>query len=141
MAITGALCTAPTDLLDLHTGIWPVHLLFHRTCHHATMRIALLPRSHLLHSLYQKWDRRYIKTHRAPMHKLAALYNIIPDSLEAIDPVRHPLAYEIKATLRVAGAEDGQEVEAAGEEGVIQLFSDGSGLDGKVGTVAVMYKG
>ena len=140
-AITSALCTAPTDLLDLHAGIWPVHLLLHRVCHRATMRIASLPSSHPLHSLYRKRAKQYIKTHRAPMHKLAALYDIVPDSLEAIIPVRHPPAYEIKATVRVAGAEDGQgRGEPVWEEGVIWLYSDGSGLEGEVGAVAVMYK-
>ena len=28
MAITGALRTTPTDLLDLHAGLWPIHLMF-----------------------------------------------------------------------------------------------------------------
>ena len=107
--ITDALQTAPTDLLDLHAGIWPVHLLFHWACHWATIRIASLPPSHLLHSLYRKRAKRYIKTHRLPLHKLAALYNIAPDSMEELDPVRHPPVYEIKATIQVMGEEDGQE--------------------------------
>ena len=140
MVITGALHTAPTDLLDLHAGIWPVHLLFHWACHRATMRITLLPPSHLLHSLYRKRAKGYIKTHRSLLHELAALYDMVLDSLEDLDPVRHPPAYEIKATVRVMGEEDGQEMETEGEEGVIGLYMDGSGLEGNVGAAAAMYK-
>ena len=139
-AITGVLRTAPTDLLDLHAGIWPVHLLFHWACHRATMRIASLLPLHPLHSLYQKRAKRYIKTHRLPLHKLAALYDIALDSLEDLDPVQHPLVYEIKATVQVMGEDDGQRMETTGEEGVIWLYADGSGLEGNVGAVATMYK-
>ena len=105
----------------MHAGTWPVHLLFHQACHQATIRIASLPPSHPLYSLYWKRAKRYIKTHRSPLHELAALDNIALDSLEELDPVRHPPAYEIKAAIRVMGEEGGQEMEAEEEEGVIRL--------------------
>ena len=58
--MTGALCTAPTDLLDLHAGIWPVHLLFSCLCHRAAVRLTYFP----LCSLFQQRVKQYIKTHR-----------------------------------------------------------------------------
>ena len=100
MAITGVLPTAPTDLLDLHVGIWPVHLLFHWACHWATMRITSLLPLYPLHSLYRKRVERDIKTHRSLLHKLAALSNIALDSLEDLDPVQHPCYDLIRPGLR-----------------------------------------
>ena len=52
----------------------------------------------------------------------------------------NPPAYEIKATVWVMGEEDGQQMETEGEEGVIWLYADGSGLEGNVGAAAAMYK-
>jgi len=82
MAITGVLRTTPTDLLDLHAGLWPVHFMLHRICYWAATRLALLPASHPLQKIYQTWAKQYIKMHRSPPHELATAYNIVPDSLE-----------------------------------------------------------
>ena len=43
-AITGALCTSATDILEVHADLWPIEILLHRICH----RVAL-PETHLLH--------------------------------------------------------------------------------------------
>ena len=77
----------------------------------------MLPPSHLLHSLYWKRAKRYIKTYRSPLHELAALYDIVPDSLEDLDPVQHPLAYKIKATVWVMGEDDRQGTESQRQQG------------------------
>ena len=36
-AITGALCTSATDIMEVHANLWPIELLFHRICHRATL--------------------------------------------------------------------------------------------------------
>ena len=64
--------------------------------------------------------------------------------IEKLDMVRMPPEYEIQAEVRIpqATAEDDREgpPEAEDEEVDIQVFSDGSGIDNKVGAAAVMYK-
>ena len=140
LAITGALRSTPTDLLDLHAGLWPVHILLQQVCHQAAMRIAALPGTHPLYNIYRTRARRYIKAHRAPLHELAAMYGITPGSVEVLDPVHTPPLQEIKATIILAGLNDEHDEEVVVEDGEVQLFSDGSGLDGSVGVAAVMYK-
>ena len=138
-AITGALRTTPTDLLDLHAGLWPLHLMFQQVCHQATQRIASLPKSHPLHAVYWTRVKRYIKMHRSPLHELAALYGIMLGSLETLSPVRVSPAYEIKAKVTSVGSEEEETVGPLGD-GKVQIFSDGLGLDGRVGAAAVMYR-
>jgi hypothetical protein len=50
LAITGALKSMATDVLDLHANILPVELLLHKICHCTALRIATLPPSHPLHT-------------------------------------------------------------------------------------------
>jgi len=51
LAITGAMRTTATNVLDLHTGLLPMRLALHRLCHWATLRIASLPEEHPLHDV------------------------------------------------------------------------------------------
>ena len=48
-AITGALRTTATDVMEAHANIPPVKLLMHKVCHRAAIRLATLPESHPLH--------------------------------------------------------------------------------------------
>ena len=104
------------------------------------MRIAVLPDAPPLHDIYRIRARRYIKAHQAPLHELAAMYGIMPGSVEVLDPVHTLPSQEIKAMITLAGLNDKHDEEAVVEDGEVQLFSDRSGLDGSVGAVAVMYK-
>jgi hypothetical protein len=53
LAITGALCTTATDVLDLHANLLPVELLFHKVCHRAAVHLATLPDTHPLHAPFR----------------------------------------------------------------------------------------
>src|SRR6266481_8815110 len=139
LAITGAMHTTATDMLDLHAGIWPMDLMLHRVCHWAALRVASLPRSHPLHKTFKVRAREYIKTHRSLMHELVAILGIMPSIVETISPVWSAPAYEIKVRVMMS--------ELVGDRGIaeiaedeVQIFSDGSGQEGKVGAAVVMYK-
>jgi len=140
-AITGVLGTTPTDLLDLHAGLWPVHLMLHRICHRAATRLASLPVLHPLYKLYRIRAKHYIKTHRSPLHELAASYSITPERMETRDLARLPPAYEVKARITLAGQDEEQDTGGVLGDGEVELYSDGSGLDGMAGAAAVMFKG
>ena len=140
IAITGAMRTTATDILDLHAGLTPIPLMLHRICHRATLRLASLPETHPLHSVFRTRAKRYIKTHRSPLHELASIYDIAPGNIEPTSPVRSPPAYVLKAKVpKLPVSEEAEEEEQIGED-VVQVFSDGSGLDGQVGAAAVMYR-
>ena len=95
-AITGALCTTMTDFLDLHADLWPAELLLQCICHRAATWMASLPIAHPLHDVFRKQSKRYIKSHRLPLHELGLLLGIDPGQLETLDPVHHPPTHELK---------------------------------------------
>ena len=146
LAITGAMCTTATDVLDLHAGLLPMRLALHKLCHHAMLRIAALPDMHPLYNTFCKQAYRYIKTHRSPLHELPDTFNIVPRSIEMCQPMCIPLSSMLKANIHVSGLEgEGKEDMVQGgnsvqaEMGVMQVYSDGSGIDGQVGAAAVLF--
>jgi hypothetical protein len=52
--ITGSLSTTTGDVLDVHTNLLPIDLLFHKILFHAATQIASLPTTHPLHRLSRK---------------------------------------------------------------------------------------
>ena len=52
MAITGALRTSATDVMEVHAILWPIELLFHRICHRATLQLTAILESHPLTRQY-----------------------------------------------------------------------------------------
>ena len=124
---------------NLHVGLWLVHLMLRQVCYRAALRLASLPEAHPLHAVFHKRTKWYIKTHRSPLHEIAALYSSAPEELETCGPVHPPPASTTKAKITVGGANDSEEVVPL-EDDEVQLFSDRSGLDSKVGAAAVLYK-
>lgn len=137
--IMGAMCTTATDVLDGHAGLTPIPLMLHWICHWAKLRLVSLLEMHPLHSTFRTHAKWYIKSHRLPLHKLTSIYNIAPDNIESTSPAHSPPAYDLKAKVPLLPmSEEMSEDEELGED-VIQVFSDGLGLDGQVGATAVMY--
>ena len=117
LAITGAMRTTATDVLDLHVGLLPMHLALHRLCHRATLRITALPDMHPLYNIFCKWVCRYIKSHRSPLHKLPDTFNIVPRSIETCQPVHIPPSSTLKADIHILGLEgDGEEDSTGGQQ-------------------------
>src|SRR5271163_3786496 len=61
--ITGALRTTPSDLLFPHTGLPPLQLHVENVCQNSAVRIATLPKHHLLHRDAWKAATRLPKRH------------------------------------------------------------------------------
>jgi ribonuclease HI len=143
LAITGGLCTSPTDALDANAFLLPAPLVISKWQHRATVRMAMLPFDHPLARTVRIKTTRSLKKHKAPINKLAATFNCDPVSMEKIPATaRDPM---LKGTLPFTTniAEDreasAKEAEEAREE--IQVYSDGSALNGKVGAAAILYRG
>ena len=88
--ITGALRSTATDMLDLHANVLPVELLLHCICHRAAVCLVTLPTSHPLAPVFCMRAKRFIKSHHSPLHELAFIFDISPDSVETLSPAPGP---------------------------------------------------
>jgi hypothetical protein len=67
LAITGALRSTPTDLLDAHAGVLPMELALLKTCQRATVRLLTLPSTHPLHRKIAAAKRAPPLNHQGPI--------------------------------------------------------------------------
>ena len=140
-AISGALCTMATDVMEAHTNLPPVELLMHRFCHRATIRLATLPISHPLHKLVQICARRRAKWHLSPIHLLLRAYNIKPSEYETFSLADRPPNGKCIATTNIATSrEESKEVDLE-DHAALKVYTDRSGQDSKAGATAVLFKG
>jgi hypothetical protein len=83
-----------------------------------------------------------IKRHRSPINLLLATLNLSPCMVEKIPAAsRDPMSNgKLPLTISIANDRDSSITEAANALEVIQIFMDGSVLEGKVGTIVVLLK-
>ena len=140
LAITGALRSTATDVLNLHAGLLPMALALWQACFWVVLRLVTLPKTHPLHPLFHTWARHYIKSHRSLLHELVLLLGTPPHGIECITLVRPMPAHELKMKICLSKPSEEMEDTLWGNQICIHLFSDGLGLDGGIGPAAVMYK-
>lgn len=63
IAITGAMKTTATDMLDMHANLIPFPLLVEKAVLRAGSRLATIPESHILYKQVKRAAKRYVKTH------------------------------------------------------------------------------
>ena len=143
-AITGGLRTSPTDALDACAFLLPSPLNIDKQCHRALTRMAMLPKDHPLHSTVKRKNTRDVKRHRTAIHHLLDRYqdSIDPYKIEEIpatscDPI---LAAKIPFTISISEDRESSMREAANAEEEVQVFSDGSAMEGKVGAAAILLR-
>ena len=88
LAITGGFRTSPTDALDAHALILPMHLKIDKALFRTAVRFAALPDSHPMHKQYRSASARKIKHHKSALHHMSQLYGIRTDTVETIPVVR-----------------------------------------------------
>ena len=142
LAITGCLRTAPTDLLDLHAGLLPLHLEIHKQCHRASARIATLPPAHPLYKPARKCTARTVKRHASPLHKLMNVYRIDPRKTECIRTApRNPaLTHKRPFTILIPEDKEASILEDQQATEKVRIYSDGSAHDGEVGAAAILKR-
>ncbi|KAF5374596.1 hypothetical protein D9615_008913 [Tricholomella constricta] len=86
--VTGSLSTTAGDVLDVHTNLLPVDLLYHKILQRAAVRLASLPDSHPLHGPVRNAAQRYVKRHRSPLHNLFFTTGVDPRTVETVLPTR-----------------------------------------------------
>ena len=142
LAITGGLRTTATDALNAHAHLLPAALIVRKWCHLAMTRMATLPEGHPLYKPVKRKRTGRTKRHKGPIHYLARWFETDVNKVEKIPAAaRHP-SETGKLPFKLSIAENREdsirETETATEE--IQIFSDGSALENKVGASAVLIR-
>src|SRR6266446_3455776 len=115
--------------------------LVKKHCHQAALRLNTLPKLHPLHKPIANAAICYMKKHPTPLHYMMHKYKLHPQKMERIEAVRQPnkwvprFAYCMAQTKDISGREDMQ------DHTEIQVYTDGSGLGGKIGASAVLFCG
>jgi ribonuclease HI/exonuclease III len=142
LTITGALRSTATDVLDIHANLLPMDLLMDKVCHRSAVRLLSLPDKHPLHASIKHCKKRYVKTHRSPMHELFQAYRLQHTRVETIDTTRRRPGYRKPIITRIADSveEAVKEDSKEREPGEIRVYSDGSGYEGYAGACAVLIR-
>jgi hypothetical protein len=116
--ITGAMRMVAADLVEAHANLMLMRVLVDRY----RARVALrLPATHPLQKHVQKAVQRRVKRHEAPLHALMHDFNIRPDQRETIAPSRIDPKWQP-------------------DSAAVQVYMDGSGMDGQISAAAVLYR-
>ena len=138
--ITGAMKTTATDILEAMANLLPFQLLVDKICHRAALCLATLPPAHPLHKPVQNTANRLVKCHPTPLHDLMHRYKIHPQLIETIKANRHNLDWTPNVITRIAANADDAITELEHDNPDIKVFTDGSGMDNKIGAAAVLYR-
>jgi ribonuclease HI len=139
--ITSVLHTTATNTLNMHTNILPIHIRLNPSVFNAGVRLATLPPSHLLHRTV-KHCRHVPCFHRSPIHLLFAVFPLLDGEVELIDPhLAIDRALPGALTTRIALDKDTvkKEEKDTSKRGGCCVYTDGSGFEGGVGGVAVVW--
>jgi hypothetical protein len=142
LAIMGGLRTSPTDALDAHAFILPLHLETEKHLYRAAVHIATLAPQHLLHKPARKCANGTVKRHRSTLHELMQAFKIKPCLLEMLATTGRDLAKAHKRPFKLDIAKDKEALIKADKEGreIIKVYSDGSAQEGKVGAAAILIR-
>jgi ribonuclease HI len=141
LAITGGLRTSPTDTLDAISYLLPAELTIYRFCRGALARLMTLPADHPLHTSVKSNLAHSVVHHRAPLHNLRLLYDQDPRKIEKIpSTTRDPKVHgKLPFNISIAEDRDNSIEEARNATEDIQVFTDGSAMEGGVGAAAALY--
>jgi ribonuclease HI len=142
LQITGAMRTTATDVLNAHAHLLPFHLAINRQLHNEALRIATLPEDHPLYShIREAAAKPRMKRHPSQLHFLCARFKLEPDWIETIPAFRQGTRWrpDFKTVITADKEQALEEARLAGER--IQIYTDGSVIDGKVGAAADLWIG
>jgi hypothetical protein len=67
-------------------------------------------------------------------------YKLKPSLMEKIEATRQSNKWEPRFATRIAGSKEVAEAEDGGDRATVQIYTDGSGLGGKIGASAVLIR-
>jgi len=142
LVITGGMCTSAADMLDAITFLLLAPILADKWCHRAAVCLAMLLKEHPLHRIVQNKRSGKIMHHKSPLNSLLAAYRHDPKKMEKIPVVqRDPMLQgKLPFTISIAISRDDSISEAENTSEAVQIFTDGSAINGKVGVAAILTR-
>jgi ribonuclease HI len=142
LAITGALRSTATNVLEAHANILPMHLSIQRACFLATLRYATLDEPHPLARTTQKITTVNQKGNRSPLHQLLKMFpELDPRTLEKIPAISDAPWSPPPTHIKIDDTRE-RAIERAKKKPVsatFWVFTDGSGIDGYARASAVLF--
>ena len=141
--ITGGIRGTAYEVLEAHTNLPPIDLLFRKIQFRATIRICALPPHHPLYEVTCWAARHFVNTHRSPLHYSLFTTGLKLQNVETIDPVHQHPNYCPALKTKISSDKE-TTLTAANEnhtESHYKVYCDGSGFEGGAGASAVLYKG
>ena len=135
--ITGAMKTTATDILELMANLLPFRILVDKIRYRAALRLTTLPPTHPLYKPVQNAAKRLVKRHRTPLHDLMHRYKLHPENMETINATRYNTNWKPRMTTKII---DDAIKDMEQDHPDVKIFTDGSGMEGKIGASAVLYR-
>jgi ribonuclease HI len=141
LAINGTLRSTASDTLDAHAGLLPMGLLLEKICYRGLIHICTRPETHPLHEIVRNSSDNPARTQPTPIHNLLRIFNdVIPQHMELIEPIGHHPNHQNPFIVNIPESREASMESECTDEAELKIFIDGSGLDGKAGAAAVMYR-
>ena len=127
--------------LDAHADfLLSMELLINQVCHRAALRWGMKPTQHPLHERVSRAAKKRDETYTSPLSILFAAEKIDPNRLEKVDNVRQSPQWVSPIEVRIVGDKNRAMMEEASDDAPVKTYSDGSGLEGRIGAAAVMFR-
>ena len=140
IAITGALHTSLTNMLDICAFLLPRLLTVKKWRHHAAVHLSFLPLEHPLYKPVKSSKSINIKRHKSPLHLLFRSTMLDPKRTEKIPakPCNPAHIGKLPFKVSIAPSKEASILEDRNAQELIRVYSDGSAHEGKVGAAAVL---
>jgi ribonuclease HI len=134
--------TSLTDALDANAFLLPALLTVSNWRHKAMVWLAMLPNEHPLSKITRKRMAGKTKRHKSPINSLLGEYRYSIKEFEKIPAVARDPMTKGKLPFKVSITENREESvnEAASAREEVQIYTDSSAINGKVGAAAILTR-
>jgi len=139
LMITGVMKTTAMDVLEVMANLLLFHLFVDKCWHHAAICLATLPCSHPLYKPVANTANKLVKQHPTPLHDVMHRYGIQPHKIETIEAVHFDTGWKPGLTTEVITDTDKAIEAIQNNNSDIKVFTNSSGMEGKIGVAAVLY--
>jgi hypothetical protein len=139
LAITGALRSTPTDVLDVYAHLWPIQYLIDKVRAGAALHLVTRPPANPIHAAVREEASRTTRTHATPLYNLIRDFKLVPTKMETICAVRVPATWTSTMEVEIAATKDDAKDAEKSDVSIYRVYTDDSGIDEQIGASAVLY--